>query len=107
MWPHLDVFSSFRGRTMSGLFWFTITPSTSPKFLVNGTVLSSAIFGPHKRYKANEIRSYDKDRNADCYYTVQDAETISDLQVRNGVSAKVIFKTDNYDQLLTFVKTHS
>ncbi len=90
---------------MSGLFWISVTRGDA--VLVKGTVLSQAIFGPHKRYMAQEIRSYDKDNFPDRYYVVRDAESISDRQIKLKVQPKIVFQTDDYDQLLTFVKTHS
>lgn len=92
---------------MSDLFWITVTPSSNPNFLTKGTILSQAIFGPNKRYMAQEIRSYDRDNMPDRRYVVRDAETISDHQVKLKVQPKIVFQTESYDQLLTFVKSHS
>jgi hypothetical protein len=87
------------------LRWRTITPSTSPEFLVKGTKLSCALAGRHSRFKITEVRCYGADGFADRRFTVADAEAVSDADVRGGKSPPVVARFDGLDEAILFTET--
>ena len=88
------------------LNWKSITPSNSPKFMVTGTELNQAIVpGFNGRYAIVEVRRYDEDRHADRGYSIRDAETISDEDIRNGKKPKQIAYFKYEDDAINFIKT--
>ena len=91
---------------MSGvaLHWRSITPSTSPRFLVRGTDLSVALFGRCSRYAVYEVRCYNAEGNADREYVIRDAEALSGEDLRNGKRALIVERTRDYDELLRAVE---
>jgi hypothetical protein len=85
--------------------WKPITPSNSPKFLVKGTELNQAIVpGFNSRYALVEVRTYDLDGHADRGYSVRDAATVSDAEVREGKKPKQIAFFNFEDDAIKFVE---
>jgi hypothetical protein len=84
------------------LNWRNITPVGNPKFWVRGTELNNALCGPQSRYQICEIRVYDKDRNADRAYTVRDAATVTDEEVKQGIRPKIVANFDDDLQAIAF-----
>lgn len=85
--------------------WRVITPSSSPKYMVKGTELNQAIVpGYNSRYAIVEIRTYDANWHADRGYSIRDADTISDEDVRNGKKPKQIAFFNFEDDALNFIK---
>lgn len=67
------------------LDWRTITPSNDQKRWVKGCELESCIPpGFLSRFRIVSIRVYDADRNADVRYSVRDAATVTDAEVKAG-----------------------
>ena len=85
------------------LNWRVVTKSNSHKFMVKGTVLNHAICGPNSRYLMEEVRCYDKDRNADRLYMVRDAHTVSDAQVAESIRPKVMGWFDTLELAMEMV----
>lgn len=80
---------------MSGLDWRVVTQSNDRKFMVKNTVLARA-FVPdtHFRFLLEEVRCYDAENNADRFYRVRDAATVSDEQVRNGKESETVYRCE-------------
>lgn len=85
------------------LNWHTVTGSNSPKFMVKGTILATALCGQNSRYKLSEIRCYDAEGHADRRYTVADAEAISDVEVKAGKRPPMVARFNDYSEALEFV----
>lgn len=84
--------------------WHPVTLSNSPKYMVKGTELNRAIVpGYQSRYALVEIRTYDEDGNADRGYSVRDAATVTDEDVRNGKKPKQIAFFNFEDDALNYV----
>ena len=84
--------------------WRIITPSNSPKYMVKGTELNQAIVpGYQSRYALVEVRTYDANRQADRGYSVRDAATVSDEDVRNGIKPKQIAFFNFEDDAIEYV----
>jgi hypothetical protein len=87
--------------------WKSITPSNSPKYMVKGTELNYMFAGVNSRYAIVEVRSYDKDRNADRSYIIRDAYTVSDEDIKNGVRPKIVARFDFEDDALKYCQNNS
>lgn len=87
--------------------WHPITPSNSPKFMVKGTELNYMLAGANSRFAIVEVRSYDKDRNADRMYAIRDANTVSDEDIKNGVRPKIVAWFSFEDDALEYCKNNS
>lgn len=83
---------------LDNLQWRTLCPSNDRKYMVKGTELHQALFGPRSRYALIEYRIYDKDGHSDIAYRVRDAELVPD-----GVRPKIIFD-GSWENLKEFVK---
>ena len=86
------------------LFWRSLCGPYDPKLLVKGTELSVALTGKNSRFAIYEVRSRDADGNADLTYRVRDAETVSDDDVKNGVRPKIVFRSDDLEDCLNFIR---
>lgn len=83
----------------------SITPSNSPKYMVKGTELNQAIVpGYLSRYAIVEVRTYDADRHADRGYSIRDANTVSDADVKAGKKPKQIAFFNFEDDALNYIK---
>lgn len=87
--------------------WKPITPSNSPKFMVKGTELNYMLAGANSRYAIVEVRSYNKDRNADRNYIIRDAHTVSDEDIKNGIRPKIVARFEFEDDALDYCKKNS
>jgi len=87
--------------------WKSITPSNSPKYMVMGTELNYMLAGVNSRYAIVEVRSYDKDRNADRLYIIRDAHTVSDEDIKNGVRPKIVARFNFEDDALKYCQNNS
>lgn len=84
--------------------WRPITPSNSPKYMVKGTELNQAIVPGHQsRYALVEVRTYDKEGHADRGYSVRDAATVTDEDVKNGKKPKQIAFFNFEDDAINYV----
>ena len=84
------------------LKWKTITPVTSPQFMVNGVELSAALAGEHSRFQIVEIRCRDDGGLADRSFAVHDAAAINDAQSRAGVRPPIVARFDDLDDATSF-----
>jgi hypothetical protein len=82
------------------LMWRTLTKSTDPRFMVSGTELSVALFGPSSRFAVYEIRT----RGGTRRYVIRDAERVSDADRRAGKRPPIVGQTDDYDALMLLVE---
>lgn len=88
------------------LNWRTLTPSNSPKFMVKGTELNQALCRLHNsRYAIVEVRRYDQNGHADRGYSIRDATTVSDADVKAGKKPKQIAYFDYEDDAINFIKS--
>ena len=88
------------------LNWQPLTPSNSPKFMVKGTELNQAVCRLHNsRYAIVEVRTYDVNRQADRGYSIRDAATISDEDIKNGKRPKQIAFFHYEDDAIDFIKS--
>jgi hypothetical protein len=88
------------------LKWQSLTPSNSPKFMVKGTELNQAIIpGYNSRYALVEVRTYDVDRQADRGYSIRDAATVSDQDIKDGKRPKQIKFFNHEDDAINFIKS--
>lgn len=89
------------------LEWRTVTSANDPKYLVRGTVLSSAyVPNCRKRFLIEEVRSQEWDAVDNRHYSstayrLRDAETITDADVRSGKSSEIVFRSDDLDLCLS------
>jgi len=90
------------------LAWRTVTPSNSHKFMVLGTELSVAIFGPQSRFAVYEVRCRDEDgAMLGREYVVRDAEAVSDADLAVGKRPPIVGRTTDYEKLLAFVASRA
>lgn len=89
------------------LDWHTICPSNDQKRWVKGCELESCIPpGFLSRFRIVSVRTYDADRNADVYYRVYDAETVTDADVRDGKFAQPVANFETLDAALAAIEPH-
>ena len=75
------------------------------KLFVTGTELNQALVpGCNSRYAVVEMRRYDAARQADRGYSIRDAATVSDEDVKNGKRPKSIAYFNNEDEMLEYCK---
>lgn len=86
------------------LNWKFITPSNSPKFMVNGTELNQALCGNNSRFAIVEVRAYDASMNADRRYVVRDAATVSDAEIKAGIRPKIVANFNYEDEAINYCK---
>jgi hypothetical protein len=104
MRSHLDVRSGKGGGAMSAVLrWRSVTPSTSPKFLVKGTELNHALAGECSRFQLCEHRIYDADGHADREYLVRDAEQVTDADMREHKRPPIVARFAGLDEALEFI----
>lgn len=77
--------------------WRTITTSRSPKFLVKGTELADALYGPNNRFLIVETRALDEEGHPTVVYRVRDAATVSDWDIKNGNYSRVVATLDTLE----------
>jgi hypothetical protein len=87
------------------LEWKTITPSNHHRYMVVGCEIDQAIV-PNclSRYAIVMVRRYDSERNADLGYSIRDANTITDEDIRNGKRPKQIAYFLYEDEAIEFIK---
>lgn len=86
------------------LYWRSL-PYAPHKFMVVGTELSQAIVpNCNSRYAIVEVRRYDENRQADRGYSIRDAATVSDEDIRNGKRPKQIAYFKYEDAAIEFLK---
>lgn len=88
------------------LEWRTVTPTSHPKHLVNGTELSVAFTARH-RFAIYEIRCRSADGFPDRTYVVRDAEALGDADLKAGKRPPIVGRTDAYEAILRFVAKHA
>lgn len=73
--------------------------------MVKGTELSIAIVpNTLSRFQLCEIRQYDIEGNADRYYAVRDAQTVSDMQVAEGIRPSIVAFFNKFEDALAFCR---
>ena len=88
------------------LNWQSLTPSNSPKLMVKGAELNQAVCRLHNsRYAIVEVRIYDINRHADTGYSIRDAATVSDAEVKAGKRPKQIAYFNYEDDAINFIKS--
>lgn len=85
----------------SMLNWQTITPSSSPRFLIRGTEMAAALCGHWNRFQIVETRTYDG-QHSGTRYDVRDAATVSDADVKAGKRPAIVAWFDNPDDAVIF-----
>lgn len=93
---------------MSAVFldWRSVTPSNSPLYFVKGTVLAIAIVpGTLSRFAIAEIRTWDG-ANSAVRYSVRDASTVLDADIRNGKSPREVASFDGIDAALNYCQNN-
>lgn len=88
----------------TSLNWDTITPATSPRFMVKGAELNYAMLGQDMRFCVYEVRCYDADRNADRRYVLRDADTVHDADIQAGRRPAIVLETDSLEEALAYVQ---
>jgi len=97
------------------LAWFTINASTTPISEKDGTELAGTyVAGYGYRFCIISVRKtrWVKDSflskggyvELDADYVIRDAYTVSDDEVRHGVRAKVVYRTDDLDKAVKFIE---
>jgi hypothetical protein len=84
------------------LNWRTITSSTSPKFLVKGTELATAQYGPHGLFQLCEVRTLGADGFPDVRYVVRNALTVTDAEVREGIRSRIVHHAATLDDAIAY-----
>ena len=84
------------------LKWRSLCAAREARYLVKGTELSRALYGPNSRFSVTEVRMYGADGYADVYYRVRDASLISDAEIRDGVSPPIVANAPTLDDALAF-----
>lgn len=86
------------------LYWKSL-PYSRDKFMVVGTELSQAIVpGCNSRYAIVEVRRYDENKQADRRYSIRDAATVTDEDVKNGKRPKQIASFNYEDEAIEYCK---
>lgn len=85
----------------SFLSWRTVTPSTDPKFMINGTELSVAIIPDTlSRFAVYEVRVWRSEHDFDRQYLLRDAHTVSDDDLRSGKRPAVIGRYGDFEEAI-------
>ncbi len=88
------------------LNWRTVTPSSSPRFLVKGTEIACALAGQFSRFQIVEVRTREADGYAGTAYSVRDADTVTDAQVKDGMRPKPVFFSSSLDEAVAFCERY-
>lgn len=89
------------------LDWHTITAGNDPKRWVKGCELESCIpSGFLSRFRIVSVRIYDADRNADVRYSVRDAATVTDAEVKAGKAPRSVGEFPTLEDALTAIEPH-
>lgn len=79
------------------------TPALDAKWLVKGTVLTTAyVPGTHHRFLLEEVRALEADGSHTVLYRLRDAATVSDADVRAGRYSKPVCHSYDLDECLRF-----
>lgn len=93
------------------LGWRTVTPSSSPMFLVRGTELSVAIVpGTLSRFQICEVRTLTRSEDGwdyDREYCLRDAHTVSDQDVRDGRRPAIVHRAATLDEALDWAMSRA
>ena len=74
------------------------------KVLHKGTELATAIYGQFSRFQICDVRSYDADSRTYTghVYSVRDAHTVNDAEVKAGVRPKVVASFEDLDAAIAY-----
>lgn len=72
------------------------------KYLVKGSRLAVALYGPNNRFAIYEVRTLEPDGFSGTRYTVADASLISDAEVKAGKSPPVVFNGETPDECMSY-----
>ncbi len=95
--------------------WRTICPSNDPKHLIRGTELESCIPpGFLSRFRIVSVRTVNRKHSSevlggryleyDCRYRVYDAATVTDAEVRAGITPRSIGEFDTLEAVAAAIE---
>jgi hypothetical protein len=70
--------------------WRSLIGSRDPRFTVKGHELAYRLYGDQSRFAIYEVRCIEKDGHLGVFYSVRDAQTISDAELKAGARPKIV-----------------